>query len=311
MKNTHDRLDLLHTFIKIGEGGSLSSAARLLGTTQPTVSRRLLELERLLGCKLAIRTTANFSLTDEGRSLLAEAHDLTDRWSGLSQRLLGGQGQPEGTLRVIGPSGYGTGFLTDAVTDLRAAHPQVRVELTLTDGVVDLAASGAECWVCVGEVRDPDLVSRPLGYMERILVATPELLKRIGRVTLARLPQLPCVGLVPYVLGNVRLIDRGGRSYTVALDTPTRTDNLLASYRAVLNGAGIGAAAPWMCHEDIQAGRLTRVMPNWSLEPIGIFVALPQGLYRPARVTAFIAALRARMHASPGFRPSLPASTEH
>jgi DNA-binding transcriptional LysR family regulator len=90
----------------------------------------------------------------------------------------------------------------------------------------------------------------------------------------------------------------------VALDTPTRTDNLLASYRAVLNGAGIGAAAPWMCHEDMQAGRLKRVLPNWWLEPIGISVALPPGLYRPARVTAFIEALRARMHALPGFRPA-------
>lgn len=304
MKYTHDRLDLLATFIRIGESGSLSKAARLLDTTQPTVSRRLLELERLLGCKLALRTTASFSLTDEGRSLLAEAHDLTDRWSGLSHRLSGGQSRPEGTLRVIGPSGYGTGFLTDAVTDLRAAHPGLRIELTLTDRVVDLAASGAECWVCVGAVRDPGLVSRHLGAMERVLIATPALLKRTGPVTLARLPLLPCVGLVPYVEGSVRLLDRSGRSRMVRLDTPIKTDSLLSSYRAILNGAGIGAAAPWMCHADIQAGRLRRVLPRWWLEPIGIHVALPPGLYRPARVTAFIEALKQRMHALPGFRPA-------
>lgn len=305
MKRVHDRLDLLDTFLKIGETGSLSKAARLLGTTQPTASRRLLELERLLGCKLAIRNTANFSLTDEGRSLLAEAHDLTDRWSGLSQRLSGGQSRPEGTLRVIGPSGYGTGFLTDAVTDLCAAHPGLRVELTLTDRIVDLAASGAECWVCVGEVRDPGLVSRHLGAMERILIATPQLLKRIGPVTLARLPQLPCVGLVPYVMGSVRLLDKAGRARSVALDTPLKTDSLLASYRAILNSAGIGAAAPWMCHEDIRAGKLKRVLPNWWLEPVGIHVALPPGLYRPARVSAFIEALKQRMRSLPGFRPVL------
>ncbi|CAN7150427.1 LysR substrate-binding domain-containing protein [Variovorax sp. LjRoot290] len=304
MKTTHDRLDLLDTFLRIGDTGSLSKAARLLGTTQPTVSRRLLELERLLGCKLAIRTTASFSLTDEGRSLLAEAHDLTDRWSGLSSRLSGGQSRPEGTLRVIGPSGYGTGFLTDAVTDLRAAHPGLRIELTLTDRVVDLAASGAECWVCVGEVRDPGLVCRQLGSMERVLLATPALLKRLGPVTLARLPSLPCVGLVPYVMGSVRLLDKAGRSRIVALDTPIRTDSLLSSYRAILNGAGIGAAAPWMCQDDLQAGRLKRVLPQWWLEPVGIHVALPPGIYRPARVTAFIEALKRRMHALPGFRPA-------
>lgn len=304
MKRVHDRLDLLDTFQKIGESGSLSKAARLLGTTQPTVSRRLLELERLLGCKLALRTTASFSLTDEGRSLLVEARDLGDRWSGLSQRLKGGQSRPEGTLRVIGPSGYGTGFLTDAVTDLRAAHPTLRVELTLTDRLLDLTARGADCWVCVGEVRDPELVSRKLGTMERVLIATPELLKKLGPVSIARLPQLPCVGLVPYVNGNVRMLDRAGRSRMVRLDTPIQTDSLLSSYRAILNGAGIGAAAPWMCQEDLKAGRVQRVLANWWLEPIAIHVALPPGIYRPARVTAFIEALKARMFALSGFKPS-------
>lgn len=304
MKHTHDRLDLLDTFQKIGESGSLSKAARLLGTSQPTVSRRLLELERMLGCKLALRTTASFSLTDEGRSLLAEARDLGDRWSSLSHRLSGGQSRPEGTLRVIGPSGYGTGFLTDAVTDLRAAHPALRVELTLTDRVIDLVASGAECWICVGEVRDPDLVSRKLGAMERILLATPGLLEQLGPVTISRLPSLPCVGLVPYVQGSVRLLDRSGRPRMVALDTPIKTDSLLSSYRAILNGAGIGAAAPWMCQDDLKAGRVRRVLPNWWLEPIGIHVALPPGIYRPARVTAFIDALKRRMHSLPGFRPA-------
>ena len=304
MKRVHDRLDLLDTFQKIGESGSLSKAARLLGTTQPTVSRRLLELERLLGCKLALRTTASFSLTDEGRSLLVEARDLGDRWSGLSQRLKGGQSRPEGTLRVIGPSGYGTGFLTDAVTDLRAAHPTLRVELTLTDRLLDLTARGADCWVCVGEVRDPELVSRKLGTMERELIATPELLKKLGPVSIARLPQLPCVGLVPYVNGNVRMLDRAGRSRMVRLDTPIQTDSLLSSYRAILNGAGIGAAAPWMCQEDLKAGRVQRVLANWWLEPIAIHVALPPGIYRPARVTAFIEALKARMFALSGFKPS-------
>ena len=303
MKRAHDRLDLLGTFVRIGESGSLSKAARVLGTTQPTVSRRLLELERLLGCKLATRSTASFSLTDEGRSLLIEAHDLIDRWSGLSDRLSGAQSRPEGTLRVIGPSGWGAGFLTDAITDLRAAHPALRIEMTLTDRVVDLAASGAECWVCVGPMPDPGLVSRKLGTMERVLIAAPSLLKRTGPVTVKNLPSVPFVGLARYVIGTVRLFDKAGRGRSVELDTPIRMDSLLATYRAVLNGAGVGAASPWLCHADIQAGRLKRVLPNWWLEPIDVHIALPPGVYRPARVSAFIEALRRRMGTIPGFRP--------
>lgn len=96
-------------------------------------------------------------------ALMIEARALTDRWASLSERIFGGRSRPEGTLRVIGPSGYGTGFLTDAVTDLHAAWPQLRNELTLTDRVVDLVASGAECWVCVGEVRGPTQPAHPSG----------------------------------------------------------------------------------------------------------------------------------------------------
>ena len=301
MKLVHDRIDLLSTFLRIAETGSLSKAARAMGITQPTASRRLLELERILGCRLALRTTASFSLTDEGRLLMIEARALSDGWASLSERISGGRSRPEGTLRVVGPSGYGTGFLTDAVTDLRAAWPQLRVELTLTDRVVDLVALGAECWVCVGEVRDPSLVCKPLGRMERILVAHPALLRRLGRVSVSNLPSQPCVGLVPYFVGAVRLLDKVGRSQTVPIDTPLRTDSLLSSYRAILNGDGIGAAAPWMCQADLDSGRLKRVLPSLHLEPVGIHVALPPGLHRPARVTAFIEALQHRIKDMRGF----------
>lgn len=297
-----DRLALLETFVRVAETGSLSAAARAIGTTQPTVSRRLAQLETALGCKLAIRDTASFTLTDEGRSLLVDARDLGERWSGVAQRLSAGGLRPEGTLRVIGPVGYGSTFLTDVVTTLCAEHPGLRVELTLTDRAVDLVATGAEVRVVVGEGRNPDLVRRRLGSMDRVLVATPALLRRLGRVTIDRLPSLPCVGLVPYFVGTTRLFS-GGEVRTIALDTPVATDSLLASYRAILNGAGIGTSAPWMCEDEVRHGRLVRVLANWQLEPVNIQVELLPGRHRPARVDAFITALLARLARLPGYRP--------
>ncbi|SDH53349.1 LysR substrate binding domain-containing protein [Variovorax sp. OV700] len=179
----------------------------------------------------------------------------------------------------------------------------MRVELTLTDRVLDLTAWGADCWVCVGEVRDPGLVSRKLGTMERVLIAAPELLKKLGPVSIA-----------PFAVAlrraralrdrQVRMLDRSGRSRMEMLDTPIQTDSLLSSYRAILNGAGIGAAAPWMCQEDLKTGRVQRVLANWWLEPIALHAALPPGIYRPARVTAFIDALKTRMFALSGFEQS-------
>jgi DNA-binding transcriptional LysR family regulator len=304
MKTTYDRLELLDTFLHISEARSLSKAARLMGTTQPTVSRRLVELESMLGSKLVNRTTSTFSLTDEGQTLLIEARELGERWAGLSDRLKGRQSRPEGTLRVIGPAGYGASFLTDALTGLMAAHPRLRVELVLAEGYADLAASGAECCVFVGQVPDQDIVCRTLGTMERVLVATPELLARIGPVTLGRLPRLPFVGLDAHVVGTVQLVRRDGSARMVTLNTPFRTASLPASYRAILNGAGVGSAAPWMCRDDLAEGRLVRVLPQWSLAPVGIHVALLPGRHRPARVTAFIDAIREHLLKQDGFVPA-------
>ncbi|WP_066272019.1 LysR family transcriptional regulator [Hydrogenophaga palleronii] len=304
MKTTYDRLELLDTFLRISEARSLSKAARQMGSTQPTVSRRLVELESLLGSKLVNRTTSTFSLTDEGQTLLVEARELGERWAGLSDRLKGRQSRPEGTLRVIGPVGYGASFLTDALTKLMAEHPRLRVELELAEGYADLAASGAECCVFVGRVPDQDIVCRTLGTVARVLVATPELLERIGPVTLARLPRLPFVGLDAHVVGTVQLVRRDGTTRLVTLNTPFRTPSLPASYRATLNGAGIGSAAPWMCRDDLASGRLVRVLPQWSLAPVGIHVALLPGRHRPARVTAFIEAMREQLTLHHGFVPS-------
>lgn len=212
---------------------------------------------------------------------------------------------------MIGPAGYGASFLTDALTGLMAAHPRLKVELMLSDRYTDLAATGAECCVFVGEVPDQDIVCRTLGTMERVLVATPALVERIGPVTLARLPRLPFIGLEAHVVGMVQLVRRSdGASRMVMLNTPFRTPSLPANYRATLNGAGIGSAAPWMCRDDIAAGRLVRVLPQWSLAPVGIHVALLPGRHRPARVTAFIEAIREQLLLQEGFvaAPLAPAA---
>ena len=229
---------------------------------------------------------------------------MTERWAGLSDRLQGRQSRPEGLLRVIGPAGYGGGFLTDAVTGLMAAHPRLRVELTLADHYMDLVATGAECCIFVGQVPDQDIICRTFGAMQRILVATPALLRRLGRVTIDRLPQLPFMGLDAHVVGTVRMVHRDGSSRLVTLDTPFRTGSLAANYRATLNGAGIGSAALWMCQADIASGRLEQVLPAWSLAPVGIHAALLPGRYRTARVTAFLDAVHTHLQSLAGFIPA-------
>src|SRR5690606_13063772 len=114
MSTKADRLQLITTFLSVAERRSLSAAARALGTTQPTVSRRLRDLERLLGARLATRTTHRFQLAAEGEVRQRRATAWADAWNEWEDALTVGAGLPKGKLTLSGPPGYGHAFLMDA-----------------------------------------------------------------------------------------------------------------------------------------------------------------------------------------------------
>jgi DNA-binding transcriptional LysR family regulator len=294
-----DRLQLVTAFLAVADAGNLSLAARRLGITQPTASRHLRELEKLLGMRLASRSTRNFHLTGEGEQLRRQATGWADVWTEWEETLKTGAGIPPGQLRLIGPLGYGQGILIDAVALFRSAHPQVEVELRLTDRPVDLISEGADCWVRVGGVPNDQYHVRRIGRMRRVLIAASDF--RAAVADPEDLASYPFVGLMPYVAGRLLLISASGQRREVAVPTPVSTDSLLASYRAIQVGLGIGASAPWMCSGDLAAGRVRRVLPDWELEPILIEVAALAGRFRPARINAFIDILHEVMRSREGF----------
>jgi DNA-binding transcriptional LysR family regulator len=288
----------------VADLGNLSAAAQRLGTTQPTVSRRLKDLEQLLGVRLASRTTHRFHLTAEGEELHRQAASWADAWTEWEDTLKTRSGLPQGKLKLIGPLGYGQSFLMDAVALFREAYPQVEVELRLADRPVDLVSEGADCWIRVGGIADASLHVRRIGRMRRVLIASAEFARRHKVRTPEDLVALPFVGLIPYLTGPLALVGPGGEKRVVRVKTPVSTDGLVASYRAILASLGVGASAPWMCSLDLAAGKVRRVLPKWELEPITIEVASLSGRFRPARINAFIDILLGVMRQLEGFEPS-------
>src|SRR5689334_3583659 len=117
MTTSADRLSLMQTFVRIVEAGNLSAAAEQLGTSQPTVSRRLRALESSLGVRLLHRTTHAIQLTDAGQSYFARAKDFLADWAGFESRLRGADDVPEGLLRVVAPHAFGQQQLVPAVLE--------------------------------------------------------------------------------------------------------------------------------------------------------------------------------------------------
>lgn len=296
-----DRLELFETFVRIVEAGSLSAAAQQLGTTQPTVSRRLRALEDLLGLRLLQRSTHVMKLTEDGERCLAGARGLLENWHALDAGLRGAAARPEGQLRVVAPHAFGQERLLEPVVDFVQQHAGVSVEWLLHDRRPDLIAEGIDCAIQVGALDDPSLVAVRLGEVRRVVVAAPAVLA--GRAPLAHpdeLATLPWLALQPYYRNEVTLGDEAGANVTVAIRPRFTTDSLYALRGAALRGLGCALGSSWLMDEALAEGRLLRVLPAWSAAPLPVHLVYPYARLYPARLSRFVEAMKAAAPAALG-----------
>src|SRR6195952_2343203 len=162
-----DRFELMETFVRIVDAGSLSAAAAQLGTTQPTVSRRLQALERSLGVPLLRRSTHSMTLTEDGQRCLERARELLGNWHAFEADLRGVGDEPEGTLRVVAPHAFGQQQLVGPLARYLAMYPRVDVEWLLHDRRPDFVVEGIDCAIQVGVVDDPSAVAIKLAEARR------------------------------------------------------------------------------------------------------------------------------------------------
>lgn len=294
---TGDRLELMQTFVRIVEAGSLSQAAAQLRTTQPTVSRRLQALERSLGLRLLQRSTRAMRLTEDGERCYERAKTLIESWDALEAEARGVAEVPSGHLRVLVPHAIGQEQLMRPLADFLRRHPQVKVEWLLRDGVQDLIGAGIDCALQVGEVRDPSVVAIKLMDIPRIVVAAPALLKGSRKPRqVADLAKLPWLALSSYYRNEVSLTHmRTGEVQRLAIQPRMSTDNLYALRQAALLGLGAGIASKWMLEDDLATGRLVQPVPEWQAPPLPLHLTYPHARFYPVRLRLFIEAMRAAM----------------
>ncbi|ATB41700.1 LysR family transcriptional regulator [Cystobacter fuscus] len=291
---TADRLELMQTFLRIVDAGSLSSAAAQLGTTQPTVSRRLQALERSLGLRLLQRSTHAMKLTEDGVRCYERAKELLASWEMLEADLRGASDEPEGTLRVVVPHAFGQQLLVGPLTEYLNRHTRVSVEWLLHDRAVDFIADGIDCAIHVGEVHDPSVVAIRVAEVPRIVVAAPSVLSGVPVPThpdeLARLPWLSLrtfyrneVSLTHVATGEVR---------PIVFHPRLSTDSLYAIRSAAVNGLGVCVASAWALHEDITRGRLVHLVPRWRAASLPMYLIYPSARFHPARLRTFVELMR-------------------
>lgn len=295
-----DRIELMQTFVRIVEAGSLSAAATQLGTTQPTISRRLQLLERSLDLRLLQRSTHAMKLTEDGERCYERAKELLAGWDAFENDLRGARMQAEGSLRVVVPHAFGQKQLVGPLAQFMRQHPKITVEWLLHDRAADFISQGIDCAIQVGEIHDPSVVAIHLAEVPRMIIASPALLE--GKPMPQRpedLVAFPWISIPAFYRREITFTHaRTGEQVQIAFRPQLVTDSLYALRNTVMEGLGVAVGSSWIMVEDVADGRLVQLLPEWQADPLPVSLLYPYARFYPARLRHFIDAMREAMPAA-------------
>lgn len=252
-------------FTQIVEIGGLSAASRLLGVPKSTLSRRLSRLEEDFGTRIVIRRGRTFELTEAGRLFYQEARLLAEHVASSRERLSESTQQEGGTLRMTAPKTPGGYFLGTWIAEFVDLHPNIHIELDLTDHMVNLFEQGYDLALRVGPLSNSALIARKLGTSDRILVAAPDYLSQHGQPELpGELSQHKCISFGEQRNGKSSwLLTRGLQSQQINFYSTLRCNDMATIMQLTLAGAGIALIPVFVCKESLESGTLQQVLPQW------------------------------------------------
>jgi DNA-binding transcriptional LysR family regulator len=277
-------------FIAVANAGGLSAAARQLGIGPMQVSRRIHVLEEELGVRLLHRTTRAVSLTAEGERFLPYARSMIDAEDSARAALLPASATASGVLKLTAPSVFGQAIVMPLLPALLAQHPQLRIDLDLSDRVLDIVGEGFDLALRVATLGDSELVAKRLAGNPRMLCASPQYLARHGvPATLADLATHACITLHAVPRWPV-VVD--GILQRVSVAPRITTSNVDAARAAALQGLGLAMLTYWDVYRQLRDGDLLSiVLADAAMEDLSVWAVTPTRRFVPARVTIFLDAL--------------------
>ncbi|WP_347901136.1 LysR substrate-binding domain-containing protein [Pseudomonas purpurea] len=285
-----DVLMAMRTFRRVVERASFSQAALDLRQSTAAVSKQVRQLEERLGSLLILRTTRRMSLSEAGQAYFKECCHLLDEFDALERATLAGASEPSGNLRVNAPLSFGLKVLSPVLVSFMQRYPQLNVELTLDDRVLDVVSEGFDVSLRIRtSLADSSLIARRLGDIEQIICAAPTYLDSHGTPNCAedlyqhecltyRLTDHPCAWQLEGPHGQTRL------------QVPVRfsVDNSLMLSDMLLAGLGIGALPSFIARPLLDSGQLVRVLPEHSMSRRGIYAVYASNRHLSHKVRVFV-----------------------
>jgi DNA-binding transcriptional LysR family regulator len=285
------KLEFVQAFAAIAEGGSITSAARRLALSKSVISERLTELEQVLGTRLMHRTTRRLSLTDDGTAFYERAKGILRDVESAVAELSARRGAVSGPLRISAPVGFGCLHLGPALFGFLGANPGIELTLELDDRFVNMVTEGYDAVIRHGPVDDKRIIVKRLATSRRVLVASPEYLKRSGEPK--SLPDLQHhAGILYSNRGAADWRFRSGRKFiTLRPKAVMRVNNGILMRDAAVAGLGI-ALLPTFFLQSLGKRALSVVEIGAEAEGATIYIAYPEHLRSSAKIRALTAWLQ-------------------
>src|SRR5262245_51107018 len=273
-----DLNDMLY-FAEVVERGGFAAAGRNLGIPKSKLSRRVADLEARLGVRLLQRTTRKLSLTQAGEIYHRHCVAMREQAEAADEAVALVQTEPRGTVRVTCPVTLAQTTLGPLIPRFLAAHPQVRVDMQVTNRVVDLVQDGVDVALRVRPSLDDSgtLVIKNLGPTHGVLVASPQLLQRFGQPKGTQdLQHLPSLAMsAADGRASWRLLGPHGENFELQHHPVYTADDLHTLKYGVLQGTGMCVLPDYMCREELRHGELVQVLPGWGPQAAMVLAVFP------------------------------------
>lgn len=295
-----NRLDSDRMFVAVMETGSFVAAAERLGTSSGQASKLVSRLEAELGVRLLNRTTRAISPTEAGRAYYERLQPLLEEFDNLDLSIRDTARTPQGRLRLTVPLTFGALELAPALNEFASRYPQIELDVSFTDRVVNLVDDGFDMAVRVGRPDDSSLIARKLCEVRIVVLGAPTYLESHGEpATPEDLARHECIidtnfrdpNRWPFRIGVAeRLAPVRGR---------IRYSNAEACLRAAEAGLGVACVPAFVAGEALRSGRVTQLLAGFETEPYGVHALYPHSRHLAVKVRALVDFLVERYRGTP------------
>lgn len=280
-----DVMSGMQAFVRVVDEGSFTKAARSLSMPKSTLSRHVAGLEDRLGVRLLHRTTRSLRPTDVGMAYYERCQRILTDVAEAEAAVASLQSTPRGLLRVTAGVTFGYAFMPNLIHSFMEQHPEVQVEVVLSDRFMDMIEEGFDCALRTGNLRDSSLIARKLGSAQRVVAASPAYLKEHG------VPQHPDELRDHQCLRYG--LERSGSSWTFTTGNVPVSGRFVANNADMLRsasiaGLGLSYMPRFMCSCAISEGKLVTVLDDFVPGGGGVFAVYPHNRHLSAKVRAFV-----------------------